>query len=477
MARKITVAAAQMGPVHRWNSREEVMDRLIKLLTNAASSGAQLVVFPELTFTTFFPRYLMHDEAELERYFETEVDGDAARSPNMKPLFDKARELKVDISVGFAEHVNDVGHLHYNTAVYYSAKADRIISKYRKVHLPGTVEPWTTPGATQQLEKRYFKPGDLGFKAFRVPGLIDGTAKKGEPTQPGSGDPIVGILICNDRRWAEAWRCYGLQGAELILDGYNTTGYAPDLLGTSRKIMTKEQAKQEALTRSRMVIQSNSYTNACFSINVAKCGYEDNEHCLIGGSCIVDSDGDLVAEATTEEDEIVLAEIDLEECKRGKGKVRASRHPFGGLTRSDCHRSSLSNGIGELSIMASSPIRPAWLSLNFWNRPGSRLDTATIYRIRLIRSVLMFMFYFRFCIHSALHGTSPSFAHRLRSPLFIPCASFPVLPTSICPLPRFKNSPCPFAPTIPPASRSHMTLPLRTVQRGQFSTSCPSKGV
>jgi len=76
-----------------------------------------------------------------------------------------------------------------------------------------------------------------------------------------------------------------------------------------------------------MVIQANSYTNACFSINVAKCGMEDNEHCLIGGSCIVDSDGDVVAEAKTEQDEVILAEIDLDECKRGKGKVFAfERH-------------------------------------------------------------------------------------------------------------------------------------------------------
>ena len=323
MARKITVAAAQMGPVHRWTARQEVMERLIKLLTSAAFSGAKLVVFPELTFTTFFPRYLIHDEAELDSYFEAEVDGDVTKSPNVKPLFDKARELEVDISVGYAERASEARH--FNTAVYYSAKADRVISKYRKVHLPGTVEPFTTPGATQQLEKRYFKPGDFGFQAFRVPGLIEGAAKNGHTGAPGTGDPILGMLICNDRRWAEAWRCYGLQGAELILDGYNTTGFAPDLLGTSRKIMTKEQAKQEALTRSRLVIQSNSYTNAVFSINVAKCGYEDNEHCLIGGSCIVDSDGDIVAEAKTEEDEIIVAEINLEECRRGKGKVGGKR--------------------------------------------------------------------------------------------------------------------------------------------------------
>lgn len=85
--------------------------------------------------------------------------------------------------------------------------------------------------------------------------------------------------------------------------------------------MTAEQSKEEALTRSRLVIQANSYTNACFSINVAKCGVENGQHCLIGGSCIVDSDGDVVVEAKTEDDEVLIAEMDLDGCKRGKGKV------------------------------------------------------------------------------------------------------------------------------------------------------------
>jgi predicted amidohydrolase len=105
-----------------------------------------------------------------------------------------------------------------------------VIAKYRKVHLPGTKEPFENPDAINQLEKRYFEPGNLGFKAFRAHDLVLGAQKKGAGSpRPGQGDPIMGMMICNDRRWAEGWRCYGLQGVEIVLCGYNTAGFAPDL--------------------------------------------------------------------------------------------------------------------------------------------------------------------------------------------------------------------------------------------------------
>ena len=81
--------------------------------------------------------------------------------------------------------------------------------------MPGRVEPFEDPEATNQLEKRYFKPGDLGFKAFRAPGLVQEALKlsesKGDEKTDGKGDPIMGMMICNDRRWPEAWRVYTLQ--------------------------------------------------------------------------------------------------------------------------------------------------------------------------------------------------------------------------------------------------------------------------
>jgi predicted amidohydrolase len=357
MVRKIIVAAAQLGPIHTSTLRSEVISRMLALMASAHAQHVQLIVYPELALTTFFPRTLFTNIEELESYFERTVDGDPTKAPGMKPIFDQAREYCMDVSLGYAECDTSVElpaneHRHFNTAVYYSAAADKAIAKYRKIHLPGTFEPFANPNATNQFEKRYFRPGDLGFEAFRAPGLVADAVKKNNhgstksvsstglaSSEPNTnlnhttrlGDPILGIMICNDRRWAEAWRCYGLQGCELVLDGYNTTAWAPDLLGTHPTLISLEAAKAEALFHHKLSIQAGSYQNACWSVNVAKCGVEEDgkggKFPLIGGSCIVDPDGCVVVETRTEEDELVVWEIDLELCRRGKGKVFAfERH-------------------------------------------------------------------------------------------------------------------------------------------------------
>ena len=317
MPRKLKVAAAQLGPIHLTTPRSEVISRMITLLQSASTLGTQLVLFPETAFTTFFPRHLITSQAELDNYFEH--DDSLPTSPHTKPLFDEAQKLGVDISIGFAERDKDGKG--YNTSVYYSAKKGMMIAKYRKVHLPGTKEPFENPDAVNQLEKRYFEPGNLGFKAFRTPDLILGAAKKGLGVEEaGKGDPIMGMMICNDRRWAEGWRCYGLQGVEVVLCGYNTAGFAPDLWGT-RKVMTPEEAEVDAVFHHKLVMQGNSYMNSCFSISAAKAGLEDGKFDLIGGSCITDPEGHVVAEAKGKGDEVVFAEIDLEDCRQGKEKV------------------------------------------------------------------------------------------------------------------------------------------------------------
>lgn len=89
----------------------------------------------------------------------------------------------------------------------------------------------------------------------------------------------------------------------------------------SRKSMSPKEAEAEALFHSRLVQQSNSYMNACFSISSARCGLDDGKYDLIGGSAICDPEGHILAEAKTVEDELVVAEIDLGECRQGKEKT------------------------------------------------------------------------------------------------------------------------------------------------------------
>lgn len=293
---------------------------MITLLRDAATQGAKLVLFPEIAFTTFFPRYLILDEAELEDWFE---HGDILTAPRTRALFDTAHDLAVDIIVGFAE-ATDTGE-HFNSCVYYHAATGSILSRYRKIHLPGDVEPLPDPKAVNQLEKRYFKPGNLGFQAFRVPGLLSPSLSQHQEGQK-DADPILGMMICNDRRWAESWREYGLQGVEIVACGYNTNGYAPQFWGQSAD-MTPEEAEELSLFHHKLVMQCHSYTNACFSVSAARCGLDDGEYPLIAGSSIVDPEGRIIAEAKTKGDEVIIADCDLGLCRAGKTRTfDFSRH-------------------------------------------------------------------------------------------------------------------------------------------------------
>ncbi|KAJ6014425.1 hypothetical protein N7540_009016 [Penicillium herquei] len=328
-SRTVTVAACQLGPIHLADSRQDVLKRMFSLLDQASEQGVKLAVFPELALTTFFPRYLLKED-ELDQYFDIEdpSKGGIDQSPNVKPFFDHARSLGIDVYVGYAERSlqSDGSHIDYNSSVYYSAQQNQIVGKYRKVHLPGSVEPKTEPGAFQQLEKRYFRPGDLGFPAFRAPGLVEGALKKdsqsdGGQDSTGKGDPIIGMLICNDRRWAEAWRVYGLQGMEILCCGYNTTAFQTTSSGHAVD-MSPEDAEDLVMQHHKLSCQGNSYMNACFSINVAKTGAEDGNP-LVGGTIIVHPLGHVIKEAKTKEDELVVATIDLADCVRLKSTVFA----------------------------------------------------------------------------------------------------------------------------------------------------------
>src|SRR4051812_11221304 len=152
--RVINVAAAQMGPIQRADSREAVVKRMLALMDEAKSKGADLIVYPELALTTFFPRWYMEDQAEVDTWFELMMPNAATQ-----PLFDRARQHQMAMNFGYAELTPD-GH-HFNTAIL-TDRDGSIVGKYRKVHLPGHVD-YDTERSHQHLEKRYFEPGDLGF--------------------------------------------------------------------------------------------------------------------------------------------------------------------------------------------------------------------------------------------------------------------------------------------------------------------------
>ena len=282
--RTVTVAGAQLGPIQKNEPRAEVVRRMLALMADAKRAGADLIVFPELALTTFFPRWYMEDAAEIDGWFEREMPGAETR-----PLFERAAEYGMGMYLGYAELTPD-GH-HFNTSIIVD-RTGTIVGKYRKVHLPGHSE-FDPDRAFQHLEKRYFEPGDVGFPVWRT---MDG---------------IFGMCICNDRRWPETYRVMGLQGVEMVLLGYNTP---------SVNAQKGAEGPEQRLFHNRLSVQAGAYQNSTWVVAVAKAGVEDGFP-MIGGSLIVNPDGEIVAEAKTEADELIVHVCDLDATVFGKTTI------------------------------------------------------------------------------------------------------------------------------------------------------------
>jgi len=281
MTRIVKTAAAQMGPISRSETRKDTVRRLLEMMREAKARDCELVVFTELCLTTFFPRWLIEDEAELESYYEKEMPGSETAA-----MFEESKKLGIGFNMSYAELVVENGKKHrYNTAILVNQKGE-IVGKYRKVHLPGHSEP--QPNRTHQhLEKRYFEPGNLGFGVWRAFG------------------GVVGMCICNDRRWPETYRVMGLQGVEMVVLGYNTpydhTGHI-DI---------------DSLTQfhNHLSMQAGAYQNSTWVVGTAKCGVEEGSN-MAGQSVIIAPSGEIVAMASTVGDEVITARCDLDMGKR-----------------------------------------------------------------------------------------------------------------------------------------------------------------
>src|SRR6266436_1627991 len=209
LARKLHAAVAQLGPIHLADSRASVVARLMAMIREAHGRGARFVVFPELALTTFFPRWWMTDQAEIDRFFERDMPNAETR-----PLFDVGNE---------------------------------------------------------------------GFRVWRA------------------YDAVVGMCICNDRRWPETWRVMGLQGVEIVALGYNTP----------IENIHHREPEHLRMFHHLLSLQAGAYQNAAWVLAAAKCGAEDG-FAMIGGSAIVAPTGEIAARALSEEDEVIVADLDLE---------------------------------------------------------------------------------------------------------------------------------------------------------------------
>ena len=286
MSRTIRVAGGQLGPIEHEHTRAEVVERLIALLHQAADAGCELIVYPELALTTFFPRWYVHDISTFDHWYETEMPNDATR-----PLFDEAKRLGIGFALGYAqiEHRDDRTY-RWNRMMLVDQQGEQV-AVFTKVHIPGH-EDHDPTRPFQHAERFYFQQSPDGF------GVWDAFGGR------------VGMMICNDRRWPESYREMGLQGVELILCGYNTPlHYAPD-------------PSQDPLQgfHNALVAQSGAYQNGTFVVLVAKGGVEEGVPSL-ADTLIVAPSGEILARSSTEHDELVVATCGLDWCRRYTGTL------------------------------------------------------------------------------------------------------------------------------------------------------------
>lgn len=296
MTRRLSLAVAQVGGIQPEESRERVVQRLVALLEQAAAHSARFVVFPELTLTTFFPRYWQEDISAADNYYEREMPNEAVR-----PLFDRARDLGIGFYLGYAE-LTSVGR-RFNTSILVDSSG-AIVGKYRKIHLPGHAEP-VGESPVQHLEKYYFEVGDLGFGVFDVDGVQ------------------IGMCLCNDRRWAEVYRVLALQGADVVVLGYNTPNGLPGWQPEAHHMMSAHL----------LSLQAGAYQNSVWVAASAKSGVEDG-NVMIGGSAIVAPSGELTARAIGTGDEVVHQEVDLDAAE----PLRRELFNFGAHRRPEHYR-------------------------------------------------------------------------------------------------------------------------------------------
>jgi predicted amidohydrolase len=235
----------------------------------------------------------MENQAEVDaRYFEKSIP-----SKETQPLFDEAKERGIGFYIGYAELTPEGRR--FNAAILVGPDGS-IVGKYRKVHLPGHADH-KPQAAFQHLEKKYFEVGDLGFRVWKYL------------------DTITGMLICNDRRWPEAFRVLALQGAEIVALGFNTP--------TENLHYPEPPALR--VHHHLIMAQSMAFQNATWLVETAKAGAEDGFR-MFGHSVIVAPTGEIAAKSTTEDDEVIVFNCDIDlaaNLKRTMFNFAAHRRP------------------------------------------------------------------------------------------------------------------------------------------------------
>ena len=284
--------------------RKYCVGRMTRLMKEASDCGCDLIVFPELALTSFFPYFYIEAEQTLLRFFEKgRIELGIA-----KPLFDHAQRLEISFSFGYAECTIDANYHNtckrYNTYILIDKKGT--IYKYRKTHIPGFEKPRSGED-TFQFERGQFHSSQEGYPVFDTRIL-----EKGDEAL----NVKVGMIICHDRRYNAPYLIMGMQKVDIILNGYNTPFSLP-----FAKVLDEYAYKFHYLP-----LQAQAITEGTFIISVARAGsvFGINQ---IAGTCIIDPNGNLLEKTELLAEELIRVELDLNICET----VRAQKYWGGRL--------------------------------------------------------------------------------------------------------------------------------------------------
>jgi N-carbamoylputrescine amidase len=251
---------------------EKNLSHAIEMVRDAVGSGAKIVCLPELFLTQYF---CQREDAALFDLAEP-IPG-----PTTARLSELARQLGIVLVASLFE-MRALGVYHNTAAIFETDGA--LCGLYRKMHIPD--DPL-------YYEKYYFAPGDLGFCAFDT------------------GVGRVGTLVCWDQWYPEAARLTALQGAEVLL--------YPTAIGWHRAEKAEVGAAQHDAWRT--IQRAHAIANGVYVAVVNRVGFETGAvrgHAASGpglefwgGSFVCDPFGRVIAEGSQEDEQIVVAEVDV----------------------------------------------------------------------------------------------------------------------------------------------------------------------
>jgi N-carbamoylputrescine amidase len=253
----VTTVRAAVIQANANMSKEEAIAKHVDLIASAAAQGAQVTCLQEIFNGPYFP-------AEQDpKWYRTAEPEDG---PTITRMCEVARAHNMVLVVPWYEEAQT--GVYYNAAVVIEADGT-VVGKYRKTHIPH-VGPcfW---------EKFYFKPGNLGYPVF--------------DTSVGR----IGLIICYDRHFPEVARELGLKGAEIV---FNPSATVESL---SRYLWELEQ-------------RAHAVANGYWIGAINRVGTEEplSTARFYGSSYFCDPRGQIVAQASDSQDEVLVADLDLE---------------------------------------------------------------------------------------------------------------------------------------------------------------------